>query len=304
MRKIGLFIVTMLLTLIDVQQARAEQDGQSLDVFCGVSLSYSETTFNRLYNVVLNAAPGVKWNLGKDWQVSGQVYIPIVNDMGKHYDRVRVNMAAVSKELSLQGDHHIKMTAGLFSRERYGLDVKYIHPITDWLAVTGQVGFTGYCSMAEGWECERMNVLTFIGGANVFLSPWNTEFRVSGGRYIAKDYGMVGEVMRHFKYCTIGAYAQLQEKTTLGPVGKNDSKTNGGFKVIVMLPPYKKSSKKIRIRPATNFRQVYNARSDRGNVRMYKTDPEENEREGNFNPANVRWGANLIGVGGVHASGK
>ena len=299
------FIVMVMLLLTGIQHAQAKQDGQTLDLFCGATLSYSDTNFHRLYSTVLNAAPGVKWRFGEDWQVAGQVYIPIINDMGKHYSRVRLNMASVSKELNLKGDHHLKFSAGLFSRERYGLDVKYMHPFNSWLAVTAQVGFTGYCSMAEGWDCETMKMLTFIGSANVYLSSWNTEFRLTGGRYIAGDYGLVGEVMRHFKYCTIGAYAQLQNKAPVREIGgKDETQQNGGFKVVVMLPPYKKSAKKIRIRPATNFRQVYNAKSDRGNVRMYKTDPEENEREGNFNPENVRWGANLIGIGGVHVAGQ
>jgi len=294
----------MMLLFSGMQHAMAKQDGQTLDLFCGATLSYSDTNWHRLYSTVLNAAPGVKWKFGDDWQVAGQVYIPIINDMGKHYSRVRLNMATVSKELNLKGDHHLKFSSGLFSRERYGFDVKYMHPFNSWLAVTAQVGLTGYCSMAEGWDCERLKMLTFLGGANVYLTPWNTEFRLTGGRYIAGDYAMVGEVMRHFKYCTIGAYAQVQSKSTKEGSNIEGSHENGGFKVVIMIPPYKKSSKKIRIRPATNFRQVYNARSDRGSVRMYKTDPEENEREGNFNPDNVRWGANLIGIGGVQRGGQ
>jgi len=80
------------------------------------------------------------------------------------------------------------------------------------------------------------------------------------------------------------AFAQLHERGT----GYASHNTGGGFKVIMMLPPYKKYDKeKVALRPATNFRLTYNAQSDGYSMKMYTTDPEENERE---LPVNVEWG--------------
>lgn len=283
--------------------AQTEQNKQTLDLFCGVGFSYSDTNWHRLFDVLLELTPGFKWNMGHDWQVAGQVLIPVVNDYGDRYRRVRPNMAVLSKQLHLWDSQHFKLSGGLFSQERYGFDLKWMFPATKWLAFDAQVGYTGYLSMADGYNCERLKRVTYLGGVNVFLSKWNTEFRAHGGKYIYGDYAFVGEVMRHYKYCTVGLYGQLQEKSSR--YGKNsNSHTNGGFKFVWMLPPYKKSKKSIRIRPATNFRHVYNVHSDQYWVKQYKTDPEENEREGNFNPNEVRWGANTIGIGGDYGQAK
>ncbi len=297
-----LIIMTAMVLGITGVHAQSKQPKQTLDLFCGAGLSYSDTHFARLYDVLLNLTPGVKLNLGNDWQIAGQALIPVVNDYyGEEYDRVRLSMAVLSKQLHLWDTQHFKLSAGLFSQERIGFDLKWMYPVTDWLAFNAQVGYTGVCKTSPKWECYRLDRLSFLGGTNVFLGKWNTEFRAYGGRYIYGDYAVLGEVMRHFKYCTVSLFGQIQQK---GARNVSGSKKNGGFKFVWMLPPYKKSSKRVRIRPASNFRQVYRAHSDDQWVKTYKTDPEENEREGNFNPEKVRWGANLIGIGGNYGTAK
>lgn len=93
----------------------------------------------------------------------------------------------------------------------------------------------------------------------------NTEFRLHGGRYLYEDYGVTAEAMRHFKHCTVGLYAQYSDQ----------GKENGGFKVIMMIPPYKRKARKVMVRPASNFRLTYDIQGQPYAVKMYTTDPEE-----------------------------
>lgn len=88
----------------------------------------------------------------------------------------------------------------------------------------------------------------------------------------------MAEGYRHFKHVSVGAYAQWGDKGGLG----------AGFKVIVMLPPYKQKARTVHIRPASYFRLTHNIMADSYSLRMYDTDPEENEREGVFTRAS--WG--------------
>ena len=69
-------------------------------------------------------------------------------------------------------------------------------------------------------------------------------------------------------------------------------KENFGFKVVMMIPPYKRSNRRVRFRPASNFRLTYNQEADAYAGKMYTTDPEENEREGWFDRSRSDWGAN------------
>lgn len=253
-----------------------------IDIFSGVELNYRNIFYNnRLYDLLINLTPGVKWYMGHDWILAAQGIIPVYNDYGDRYKKVRLNMAVLSKEFCL-GKQHFKVSGGLFGQERYGLDVKWMFSVNSWLAFDGQVGYTGYCSMLTDWECSKVDRITGWLGTRAYLEKYDMEFRLRGGRYIFADYGVKGECMRHFKHCTVGVYAEYG----------SEGKENGGFKIIVLLPPYKRKTKRVNVRPASNFRMTYSIMAVPNSLRMYTTDPEENEREGYFNRNNVKWGSN------------
>lgn len=286
MNRIGLRLCGLLAGLLACLSSIQGQETVKphVDIFSGVELNYRNIFYNnRLYDLLINLTPGIKWYMGNDWILAAQGIIPVYNDYGERYKKARLNMAVLSKEFSV-GKQHLKVSGGLFGQERYGLDVKWMYPVNRWLAVDGQMGYTGYCSMAVDWECSRMDRVTGWLGVRAYLEKYDTEFRLRGGRYIYEDYGVTGECMRHFRHCTVGVYAQYSNK----------GKENGGFKIIMMIPPYRRKTRKVNVRPASNFRLTYSIMSVPYAQRMYTTDPEENEREGYFNRSNVKWGSNLM----------
>lgn len=265
-----------------------------VDFFSGVELNYRNIHYNnRLYDLLIYLTPGVKWQMGNHWQVAVQGLIPVMNDYGERYKKVRLNMAVLSKELYF-GKQFLKVSGGLFGQERYGVDVKWMFPINAWLALDGQAGYTGYCSMAKDWECSKMDRITGWLGAKAYWGKYNTEFRLRGGRYIYEDYGVHGECMRHFRHCTVGVYAQYSDK----------GKENGGFKIIMMIPPYNRRTRKVNVRPASNFRLTYNIQADPYSLRTYTTDPEENEREEDFDRNRLKWGSNTMEADFKEKGGK
>ena len=276
-------LLFMLMPALHAQEASTVVQPK-VEIFAGAELHYRDIFYGKIYEVLVNVTPGVKWHFGDHWLLAGQAIIPVYNDYGDRYKKVRLNMAVLSKEWDWSRKQFFKISGGLFGEERYGLDVKWMYPVNDWLALNAQMGWTGFCSMAVDWEASKMGRITGWGGARVYLNKVNTEMRIEAGRYIYKDYGVMGEVMRHFKHCTVGVYAQY------GSIGKE----NGGFKVIMMLPPYHRKKRKVTVRPASNFRLTYNEGADPYSMRTYMTDPEENEREGNFDRERLDWGANRM----------
>lgn len=256
-----------------------------VEIFAGVELNTRDIYFNgRVYDLLVNLTPGMKWYMGKGWQGAVQALIPVVNQYGDRYKKVRLNMAVLSKEWDWKQTYFLKASGGWFGQERYGLDLKGMYVVNRWLALEAQAGWTGYCSMAAGWEASTPRRWTALGGADVYLGRWNTQFRVRGGRFLYEDYGGMAEVMRHFKHCTVGVYAQYSDK------GGEDA----GFKVVMMIPPYKRSRRKVNFRPASNFRHVYHVEGNGYSNMMYRTDPEENEREGWFDRERFQWGSNRM----------
>ena len=270
-----------------------------VELFCGVDLKYGDVNFLRLYNTLVNLTPGVKWNMGHDWMLAGQLWLPVDNTgYEDRYNMIRLNTAALSKEFHFpQIRQHFKLTAGLFGLERFGLDLRWLMPVNNWLMLQGQAGLTRHWALGfdlhEGYEyefgCTNVNGEyvydkwrpTAIAGARVYLRQWDTEFVLTGGRYINEDKGAQLEIMRHFDFCSVGIYGQIHERQKNEWV-KNSYREAGGFKVIVMFDRkgwhLRSKNSKVLFRPASNFRLTYNAQSDGISMKMYTTDPEENER--------------------------
>lgn len=256
-----------------------------VDIFMGIDFNYRDIYFNkRNFDVLINLTPGVRWNIGRRWDVAAQLYVPVINQFGNKYKNVRIRVASLSKQLAIGSRWKMKISGGIFTADSYGIDIKNMIVIKPWLAVTAQIGLTGYLSMASGWKMSTMKKLTFMAGPEFYLARWNTQFSLRGGRYLFNDYGVECEAYRHFKHVSVGVYATY---STL------DDK-NAGFKVIVMLPPYKRVHRRVNFRPASNFRFTYRSQASYDGIRKYVTDPEENERSGWFDRDLIPWGTDLM----------
>lgn len=260
----------------------AQTQTGGVDVFAGVDLQYRDIHFRRLYDVLLSITPGVRWQMAPGWEAAAQVHVPVYNTYGGHYGRVRLNIADVSWQ-HRWGRLALKTSAGVFSHDRYGMDVRTMYMATPWLALEGQAGFTGYARItAFGWEASPMQRVTGLGAAAVWLKPWSVEMRARGGRYAYGDWGCDGEVMRHFRHTTVGLRARWSRNFGAA----------FGFNVTVMLPPYRRSKRRVTVRPASAFVFNYTNRSGYLTNVIYDTDPEANVRQGWFAPQVAPWGLN------------
>ena len=145
-----------------------------VDIFMGAELHYRDLFHNKVYEALVNLTPGIKWYMGNQWQLTGQAIVPVYNDYGDRYKKVRLNMAVLSKEFDWRQKHFLKISGGLFGMERYGLDVKWMYPVNRWLTFDAQLGWTGFCSMAVDWECSRMSACLFGKGKYGIQSSWRT----------------------------------------------------------------------------------------------------------------------------------
>lgn len=247
---------------------------QNVDVFVGADLNYRRLFYNdRLYDLLIYVNPGLKVDFGENWQIAAQALIPVVNQYGDFYNRVRPGVCTVSKEFLIGGNNALKFSAGLFSAGRYGIDARSLFPVNEWFAVESQIGFTGYHSLEQKWKFSPMDRLTGTVKARFFLKKASSEFRISAGRYIYEDFGGQFEFYSHFNFASIGLYAQYSTEARWG----------AGAKVVFMLP-FQKGLKAgiFTFRPASNFRLTYDVMAESYGLKNYTTDPEENERTGSF----------------------
>ncbi len=242
-----------------------------LDLFIGPELLYSDTMYDKVYEVVVNLNPGFKWQMPHYWMLAGQLTIPVYNDYGPYYEKVRPTMFVLSKESCLWHNSYLKCSTGLFNQERYGVHAHWLHHLSQRFSLELQTNLTGFCSFAEDFTHSKLNRLSYVGGLRYYYTPKNIQARLLAGRFIHADYGLRAEIFRHTRYCSIGAFAI-----------KTKQDRTAGFTIIVMLPPYTSSEKHFTIRPASNFRLTNNMDAGSKKASLLFTDPEYNEHEGNF----------------------
>jgi hypothetical protein len=281
------------------------QERFQVEMFCGAEMNFVEMNWHNFYDMYLRLTPGMKFHLGHHWMLAGQVHVPLINKgYVDSYSMFRLSNATLSKELHFPDAHqYFKLSAGLFSKDRCGFDLRWMVPITDWWMLSAQAGVTNYWALGykpgglkENEFCSDNWLFTGMLNTHFLIKPWNMEIRMNGGRYIDGLMGAELDVMGHYRHVSFVAYARLhepvndrfQDHVITGAITAGEGRRqSGGFKIIVMLPPYKKSKRTFVVRPASNIRLIYNAQMDEKTMMMYETDPEENER---VYPVAVPWG--------------
>lgn len=93
------------LCLLSALSGRAQSVPETrVDFFVGADFHYRDLYHNKVYEVLVNTTPGIKWNMGRQWQLTGQAIVPVYNDYGDRYKKVRLNMAVLSKEWDWRGN--------------------------------------------------------------------------------------------------------------------------------------------------------------------------------------------------------
>lgn len=244
-----------------------------VEIFSGVALQYNDDQPNQMYQARLDLTPGFKWHLPHNASLAGQISIPLYNDYGERYDNIRPSMLVFSKEMNFYNQAYVKWSAGLFSHERYGLDAQVLCPIFDWLAIEGQASATGIMTFYDGYNRETyINRISAVAGLSGYWDQEDIQIRVLAGRFVYEDMGARAEIWKHYKHCSIGAYAQNSE----GDFG-------GGFKIVVRIPQVKRNLKRgVVLRPASNFNFDNRINADDNACQMVRVDPEYNEQDGHF----------------------
>ena len=260
---------------------------QSVDVFCGVDFNFKDLNFKRQYDLLINLTPGFKWDMGNHWQLAGQVYVPVVNHYGEEFGYVRPNILVLSKQMQL-GGLFLKASAGKFSHDRYGLDLKAFLPLASWFALEAQAGYVGLLYTWPDWYIGKPDRFSGTVGGDIYLSRWNCQLRGVAGWYLYQQFGCMAEAMRHFNHTTVSVYGSWH------PTWNHKEEFDAGFRVVVMIPPYHRKHRTVNFRPASNFRLSYTVMYQPYYNTMYKTDPEENERDGWFDRDLLYWGSHSM----------
>ena len=98
----------------------------------------------------------------------------------------------------------------------------------------------------------------------MLFRSYNTQFSLKAEQYLLKEKGVKFEMIRHFRYASVGFYAEKAEH----------AKANGGFRFQILLPAYrmKRHGYVPRVNTSNNMGIIYNANNERKYYREFKAE--------------------------------
>lgn len=251
-----------------------------VDIMVYPQLSYKNMIITQIYQVLFDLSPAVEVSLWPGGKLTGQIKIPVYNDgYGTLEDKVHPGHITLSQRFRLPYNILGKATIGYFNANRWGADLSFFYPFKDErFSLEGRFGYVGvgYWNAFKLHYDTKMTTTWTIGG-NFYWPRYNTQFSLKGERYLLGEKGVKFEIIRHFRYASIGFYAMKAEHAN----------SNGGFRFQVALPFYKYKRHKYipRVNFSPNMGIIYNAGNERYYYKQYKAEASDNIMENNsFNP--------------------
>ena len=266
-----------------VKKEKAKNSSRfKVDIWVYPQLSFKNLIITQIYQVLFTLNPTIEVSFWPGLKFTGQVIIPTYNDgYGYLQDKIHPGFITLSQRFRLPYNIKGKATIGYFSADRYGADLMLFYPFKDErFSLEGRIG-----SVAIGyWDGFRLHYdtdfsVTWTLGGNFYWPKYNTTFSLKGEQYLMGEKGVKFEMIRHFRYASVGFYAQKAR----------EANSNGGFRIQVLLPPYKykrfKNKYIPRLNTSNNMGIVYNAGNERYYYRQYRSEADENIMNNNsFNP--------------------
>ena len=256
-----------------------------VDIMIYPQLSYKNLIITQIYQALFTLNPAIEISFWKGMKLTGQVIVPIYNDgYGSLQNKIHPGFLTISQSFRLPYNIKGKATIGYFNANRYGADLRLFRPFKadERFSLEGRVGYTGI-GYWNGFHLyyDRDKIWTWTIGGNFYWSQYNTQFSLKAEQYLLGEKGMKFEIVRHFRYASVGFYAMKAEHAN----------ANGGFRFQVLLPPYKykrfKGKNKYipRINTSYNMGIVYNAGNEQYYYKQYRSEANENIMNNNiFNP--------------------
>lgn len=212
--------------------ASANKGKYKADLLIYPDFAYENRRLDKIYETRFGIAPLLKHSFWRGNEVNAQLIFPIHNELGHEGDYIRPGYLTLSQEFLPADRWVVKLTAGNFSHNRYGIHGQLNHNLSNenW-NLELDAGYTGSSYFYEHrWSKSALN--TFTGSASLsWLYPeYNLQLKGGVARYINNDTGIYATVKRYFRNAAIEFYAQY-----------SSDNLNGGVNLSIPLPPRKRS---------------------------------------------------------------
>lgn len=253
-----------------------------VDVAIGPQLKLQFGEYDEPLQAQFNIVPTVSVAITRGLSFTGQVIFPVYNNLpdDPEGNAIRPGVVALSQDFRLPYGIFTSLNAGLFTRDRYGLEGEAFKLFFNGrLSAGGSLGYTGQLRLIDGtFTYSSMDDFTWSFSASWLFARQDLTLRAGYGRFIDGDQGWRADVSRRFGEISIGFFAM-----------QTDGLLNGGFNFIVPLPPRKYGTKNyIRLRPSSCVPWEYRAKGLPAYGRSFETGSGIPELLFDLNPDYIR----------------
>ncbi len=249
-----------------------------LDLVLHPYIGFGFGDFDDPVRLDLGVAPAVDVNLWDGLSVTAQIIVPFVEETDVLYGGVRPGILAAHQELRLPLSTFARVSAGRFTRQRYGLDLTTTtYAANGRVSLTLRAGRTGFAAFDGGsWLYSAPDVTTYSARLDgIVLPQYGLGAGVTVGRYLSEEPGVRADLYRSFGEATVGVFALTSE-----------GNPNVGGRLLIPLPVHRHLPPgRVRARLADSFELEYRYRRVPGEAPDYDTTVEPWAPLGPLNPA-------------------
>ncbi|NDV66979.1 YjbH domain-containing protein [Bacteroides sp. 224] len=244
-------------------------------------------SFDKLYHYAVDLSPALQTSPWKGAMITAQVVFPILTNMNGEHTRIRPGVIALSQEIRFKKNWQGRVVAGNFTENRIGVQTELTYRTPNGrFEIGGLIGSTGYSEVnsKDGWYIGTNQRINAMLKGMLYMPQFNMEIKGEAGRYLYGDYGLRGDLVRHFGEYAVGVYGMFVE-----------GEVNGGFHFSIPLAGKSwKRNRMIRVKPADYFAAEYSVESygkylDEKMGRTYHTRPDENRSARFYQPDYIRY---------------
>lgn len=212
--------------------------------------------FDEPVETQVNLIPEVSLMLWRGAHLTGQIIIPLQNELAEEGDNIRPGLLTWNQTVRGPSNLLASMSLGYFSHNRYGFDGearKYVY--NGRIAAGIRLGYTGFLNYRAGeWLYGDLEILTYAADIIYQVVPeYNLTLQATYAKFLFGDKGWRFDAHRTFGEFEIGFY---------GILSRNRAGSNAGARVTIPLP-FRKHMRpsRVRIRSAERFQWAYRYRN-------------------------------------------
>jgi len=236
------------------------------DLLIYPQIFFENTRTYKFYETQINIAPALEFSPWKGSRFTGQIIVPLHNDLGYEGDHIRPGLVTISQHVKFS-DHLLgSLTAGNFAGGYYGVaaDLRF-SLFREQGSIELKSGLVGSSHFIDN-EWIHSTLSSYTGSLSLawFWPRFNMELKAGVARYINEDYGLFATCLRRFNETSVGLYVQ-----------KNEYNNNGGFFFSIPLPGQKRANRRFfRISLPAQYEFVYNAGTEYFYGQTLSTEPD------------------------------